>query len=553
MKAARVATDPMRHLDFVAHVELVDKGLDTRRNQVVVKNKTFDKYSQTEAILITCACRLVPVVCVQDKVLTIIKNLGMNTPTSSQCPFHVNQLPNAPPLQPLGAWPPGPVSGVTGWGILRAMSEDILGSAARWQEVHGDVVHLRIWPEHQISVTDPTLARELLVSHHDAIIRWERGMRVFSDLHGHSVFIAEGQAWRNKRHGLQKSFSRKSVNAMLPAITASAERAFDQWPTINKAWPIEEALTTLTMNVIMRVIFSSDIGDDARSAERAVRTVIGEANSELFWPVSSPNSMPWKRPKRKALATLNSLINRNIKSRLKDHCSTWSDDLLSTLLRLHQDDTVAWPLDAVRDECMTAFLAGHETVAATLTWWSWCMASNPAAQEAARREVKEVLGDRTPTESDLARLSYLKQTLEETLRLYPSAPVLNSRRSTLPITLGGWQLPAGTMFMVPVQLMHHDPRWFHDPLNFKPERFATDANEIPRGAYIPFGVGPRVCLGLHLAMNEMIVIASMLLQRFSVSVPKGTSPPLPTLKVSLRPKESLELTIGPIPQLTVAK
>jgi cytochrome P450 len=470
--------------------------------------------------------------------------------SSSSCPFHVNEPPVAP-LQPLGAWPPGPASGVTGWGLLRSMSKDILGSVTAWQKVHGEVVHLRIWPEHQIIVTDPALARELLVSHHHAIIRWERGMRVFSDLHGHSVFIAEGQAWRNKRHGLQKSFSPKTVNAMLPAINASTERAFDRWPNVSKEFKIEAALTALTMDVIMNVIFSSDIGDDARSAELAVRTVIDEANAEMFWPVSAPNFMPWKHPKRAALATLNRLIDKNIKSRLNEHQTTWPDDLLSAVLRLHQDDKFAWPMDAVRDECMTAFLAGHEAVAATLTWWAWCMASNPTIQAIARLEVNNILGDRAPTESEIASLSYLKQTLEETLRLYPSAPMLNSRRSTLPITLGGWQLPAGTMFMLPIQLMHHDPRWFPDPLSFKPERFAADAKEIPRGVYIPFGVGPRVCLGLHVAMTEMIAVAAMILQRFTLSVPLGESPPQPVLKVSLRPKDALELEINSVGNLTV--
>ena len=99
--------------------------------------------------------------------------------------------------------------------------------------------------------------------------------------------------------------------------------------------------------------------------------------------------------------------------------------------------------------------------------------------------------------------------------------------------------------MVPVQIMHHDPRWFADPLRFKPERFEPGAKEIPRGAYMPFGVGPRVCLGLHLAMTEMVSIAAMLLQRFTFTVPSDASPPEPVLKVSLRPKEALHLELRP--------
>jgi cytochrome P450 len=171
------------------------------------------------------------------------------------------------------------------------------------------------------------------------------------------------------------------------------------------------------------------------------------------------------------------------------------------------------------------------------------MASNPAAQDAAQREVASVLQGRVPTAQDLPELAYLAATLQETLRLYPAAPVLLSRRSVRPITLGGWQLPARTMFMVPVQLMHHDPRSFPEPLAFRPERFGADAPAIPRGAFMPFGTGPRVCLGQHLALAEMTVIAAMFLQRFSVRVPEGASPPTPVLNITLRPEKALRLTL----------
>ena len=134
-------------------------------------------------------------------------------------------------------------------------------------------------------------------------------------------------------------------------------------------------------------------------------------------------------------------------------------------------------------------------------------------------------------------------TLQETLRLYPAAPVLLSRRSTKAFTLGGWQLPARTMFTVPVQLMQHDARWFPDPATFRPERFSDDAPAVPRGAFMPFGAGPRVCLGQHLALAEMTVIAAMFLQRFSVTAPEGMAPPTPVLNITLRPEKPLRLTL----------
>lgn len=409
------------------------------------------------------------------------------------------------------------------------------------------MVHLRIWPEHQVVVSEPRLVRELLVDHHDALIRWERGIQVFSQLHGHSVLIAEGGPWRSKRHALQPGFAPKPVQSFVPAIAGAAAKAFAQWRTGDGEWPVESALTSLAMDVIVRMMFSSEIDEDARIAEQAVHHVSVAGNAEMFWPASWPDWMPWKRTKRRAIRLLDRLIDGYIRTRLLMAPAAWPRDLLSRLLELHRDDPSAWPLRAVRDECMTIFLAGHETTAASLTWWTWCMAENPEAQAAARQEVQEILHGEMPAADKLPALGYLMQTLQETLRLYPAAPVLLTRRSVRPVTLGGWQLPGGTMFTVPVQLMHHDPRWFPEPHAYRPERFSKDAPPIPRGAFMPFGTGPRVCLGQHLAMSEMMVIAAMFLQRFSVSVPAGTPAPEAVFNITLRPRQPLCLKLSACP------
>jgi cytochrome P450 len=470
----------------------------------------------------------------------------MKPPTSSDCPFHADAGGTAPVLHlhPPGCWPPGPPSGLTGWSLLRRMARDLPGALAEWRQDYGGLVHLRIWPEHQIVVSEPQFVRELLVNHHDALVRWERCIEVFSQLHGRSVLIAEGKPWRSRRHALQPGFSPKAVQSFVPAISAAAAKAFLQWRTGDASWPIESSMTSLAMDVIVRMMFSSEIDEDARTAERAVHDTAVAGNAEMYWPASWPDWMPWKRAKRQALYVLNRLIGRHIQARLMLAPATWPEDLLSQLLALHREDPAAWPLKTVRDECMTAFLAGHETAAATLTWWTWCMAANPQAQAAARQEIHAVLQGRTPSAHDLPSLAYLTQTLQETLRLYPAAPVLLTRRSLRAVTLGAWQLPARTMFTVPVQLMHHDPRWFPDPQAFRPERFGTDAPGFPRGAFMPFGTGPRVCLGQHLAMTEMTIIAAMFLQRFAVTVPDGMTAPRALFNITLRPELPLRLKLS---------
>nr|WP_269767125.1 cytochrome P450 [Burkholderia ubonensis] len=270
----------------------------------------------------------------------------MNTPSPDQCPFHADAPSPAPVLHPPGVWPPGPRAGLTGWGLLRAMSRDLIGTLAGWRQTYGDVVHLRMWPEHAVVVTDPQLVRDLLVTHHDALVRWERGIRVFGEVHGHSVLIAEGGAWRDKRHALQPGFMPKAVQGFVPTIAATAGHALAQWPAHDPRWPIESALTSLAMDVIVRTMFSDVIGDDARDAEAAVRTVSAAANAEFYQPWSAPDWMPWKRRKARASAVLNGLIDRQLHARLDVPDSAWPDDLLSRLLRLHRANARIWPLRA---------------------------------------------------------------------------------------------------------------------------------------------------------------------------------------------------------------
>lgn len=466
-------------------------------------------------------------------------------PNAGQCPFA--QAAPGQAQTAASAWPPGPASGLTGWGLLRRMSRDLLGTLAQWREEHGDAVHLRIWPEHQVVVTHPDLVRELLVGQHDALVRWEHGISVFAQLHGHSVLVSEGQPWRSKRQALLPAFSPKAVQAQIPALADAAQAALEHWPCQSGDWPMEQALTALTMDVIMRLVFSGAIGEDARAAEQAIREVSRAANQEFFWPLRWPDSMPWKRRKRQALAWLRGFIDRQVQLRLAQDAEDWPEDLLSRLLRLHRDDAQAWTLQAVRDECVTAFLAGHETVASSLTWWSWCMATHPEAQQKVADEVQAQLQGRAPTAQDLPALRQLGFSLQEAMRLYPAAPVLISRRCTRPVQLGPWCLPARTMFMIAPGLMQRDARWFPQPDAFQPQRFADDdrdgAPAAPRGSWMPFGTGPRVCLGQHLASTEMTVVAAMLLQRLRLSVPEGAGAPRPVLQVTLRPSTPLRLRL----------
>jgi len=160
--------------------------------------------------------------------------------------------------------------------------------------------------------------------------------------------------------------------------------------------------------------------------------------------------------------------------------------------------------------------------------------------------VDAALGGRMPGHADLARLPYLAQTMKETLRLRPPAAALFTREAVEDVQIGPWTVPRGALVLVTPYVVHHDPRWFAEPERFDPDRFAPErADALPRGAYIPFGLGQRVCIGNNFAMMEMVLIAALLLQRFELGWPAGAPAPRPKLHVTLRPEHGLRLLLRP--------
>ncbi|OWQ84797.1 hypothetical protein CDN99_23655 [Roseateles aquatilis] len=451
------------------------------------------------------------------------------------------------------------------------MRRDYLGHMHALQRAHGDVVLQRLLGLNDYNFFHPDHVRELLIAGHDGMIRWERATQVFADAHGQSVLVAEGPAWQRQRKLLQPGFSPHRVQGFVPLMVDAGRRALDRRASRNAGTgagvdgdvgvhsgagtgavvDFEQAMTLLTMDVILQTLFSAGGADGGTSsaAAWAVHELGRVAMGEMYVPVSAPSWAPWKSGKRRALRHLDALIRGHLSLR-RDQLrrgATAPDDLLAMLMALRDED--GRPLDdtALRDECMTIFLAGHETSAAALTWWGWCMAAHPEAQRRAADEVDAVLGGSAPTAADLTRLPWLSLCIKEVLRLYPPAPALFSRQTTADLEIAGLKLPRGAMLRFTPGVIQRDPRWFDEPDAFRPERFDPGAGhrEIPRGAWMPFGVGPRVCLGSHFALTEITLIAAMVLQRHRLAPVPEAPPPEPVLQITLRPRRPLRLRLSP--------
>lgn len=430
------------------------------------------------------------------------------------------------------------------WGlpVLAAMRRDYLAVIGA-QRALGDLVGQRILAERGVDVFDPALLREVMVEHADALVRWERGPEVFAELMGQSVLVTEGPTWQRQRRMLMQAFTPKRVAGYAALMTEAAAGGLARVRDGEVA--MDGLYSHLTMDVISRTLFSAPIGDDTAAAADAVQVLSEMALREMFWPLTLPDwlPLPGKAAKRRAHRLIRGLVSRQIDTHRG--AAAASPDLLGMLLSLRDEVSgEALSPQEVYDQCMVSFQAGHETSATALLWWSWLMAAHPEAQARARAEVDALLAGRVPTADDAAALPFLSATLKEAMRLYPPVAAMLTRRLTRDISLGGVRLPARTLIRVTPWLLHRDPRWWpREPEGFLPERFLPDApDEIPRGAYIPFGLGPRVCLGQHFAVLEMTLIAALVLQRFELG-PVGTAVPKPRMAVTLRPEGGLTLRL----------
>ena len=430
---------------------------------------------------------------------------------------------------------------------LRRMQHDFLGFWRDAHDTHGDAVYVKLGYVDYYAFRHPEQIREVLVENAHAFVRWERHVEVLAQLHGQSLLVTEGAQWRQQRRMLQPGFSPKRFDAYAHQMLDAIAETLDGLPGDGATTvDFEHAMNMLAADVILRTMFSARFGKDTGGVERAVRTLVDVGYREMFLPFALPGWLPYpgRNEKRAAINLLDELIRSHITARRA--APEPGDDLLGMLLAATDDEGGGAVLgdDGVRDQLMTAFLAGHETTAAALAWAGWALAAHPEVAARAAEEVDRVLGARAPRYADVGELAWLGMVVREVMRLYSPSPGLLARRAVLDVRIGDWLVPKGSVVSILSVLPHHDARWFAQPERFDPSRFAPDAaREIPRGAYLPFGAGPRVCIGNSFATVEMTLALAMLLQRFTVRPAPGQDAPVARMGVTLRPEGGLRLVL----------
>lgn len=396
-------------------------------------------------------------------------------------------------------------------------------------------------------VTDPALIETILLKAAESFPKTRLDRRVLSPVVGEGLLTAEGDHWRWQRKLASPLFRQAEILKYVPAIVATANEQIAHWKrTGNPLEPdIPEDMTELTFAVIARTVLAGINEKDAASVKAAGRAYLDKITWEiaaalLLWPdwVWHPGKHRMQRASREVRLAVHNLLDQR-----RAH-STEGEDLVARMLSAVNPDTGAVMTDAqIVDNLATFLLAGHETTAKALAWTLYLLARAPQWQERCRREVLEVTNGGPMEAQHVGALPTLARVVKEAMRLYPPVPVM-TRVAAADVTLGETRLSNPTLVVIPIYAVHRHTKLWPDPSRFDPDRFLPEHEAAyPRTQYMPFGYGPRVCIGSAFAMTETVAVLATLLQNVRLSW-DGRSNPEPVSRVTLRPKGKLGVKIS---------
>ncbi len=387
-----------------------------------------------------------------------------------------------------------------------------------WQQ-YGDLfyAHLPLMPRLYF-VLDPTEVYDLLVKQKPMLEKPGLMRRFLQSSFGDGLFTSRGDLWRQQRKLMQPTFHHTQINRYAGQIVRHTEAMLAGWQE-GDVVAIDEAMHALTFTIIVDALFSARVSGETTTVHQAIHD-LGQglaAQSQSLFLALLPEWMPWPalRQKRRGAQTLDRLVYEMIAERRALGGSDRPADLLSILLFTRDEETGATMSDRqLRDELVTLYIAGHETTAVLLNW-TWVLLSQHSEVAAAlQAELDAVLNSRRPTFEDIPHLAFTGAIIKEVLRLYPPAWFL-FREAPAGLTMRGEAVPAKSILFMFPYAVHRDGRWYQEPQAFRPGRWLEGLEQsLPKGAYFPFGLGPRTCIGNGFAQMEAQLILATIAQRF---------------------------------------
>lgn len=416
-------------------------------------------------------------------------------------------------------------------------------------ETYGDIAHYKIAWNHILFLNHPDYIREILVVQNDNFIK-ERTVQRTRMLLGEGMITAEGAKHRAQRQVAQPAFHRQRIPQYADMIVREAVRMRDSWRDGERR-DVARDMMHLTLNVVAQTLFATDLyqdsGAEVRELADAINRIMGLYNflvllpaAELLVHVRPPGLAAFVRARKRIDAVVYRMIAAHRERQLNEHKSD-QPSLLDMMLAASPDRSTESE-QALRDQVITIFLAGYETVANALSWTWYLLSQNPQCERRFHEEIDRELGSRLPTFEDVPRLKYIEMVMAESMRLYPPAWAMG-RYARNDFRLGEYVLPAKTTVLMSQFITHRDPRFFPDPLRFDPARFTPEnISRRQKFTYFPFGAGFRQCIGESFAWMEGVLLLATLGQKWSLSLAPGHRVE-PEPLITLRPKYGMQMDV----------
>lgn len=441
------------------------------------------------------------------------------------------------------------VPGPSGGDMLRAMAgirRDPIAFLTRVTDRHGDVVAFPVPGPPALLLNDPEDVTRVLRTASRSWTKDTRQWAALTEVVGPGLLASDQPAWITRRRAAAPAFHHERLQALGADVAAAADDAIAAHlgaddPRVAAGETVDVAALThrIGLDVVGRLLFSQDLSGHARSVLRASSAgsdaIVRYGQSMVPLPrwVPTPAHLRLRGARRRLTATTATIIAERRAVTDARGGPSYGEDLLGLLLDAGLTDS------EVGDELATMVVAGHETVAAALTWTLMLLAEHPEVQEQVATEVAALPGP-PPLIGGAQALPWTRAAIDEALRLYPPAWVL-SRRAREPVTLAGREFGAGTLVIISPYVLQRRPQHWPDPLRFDPSRFLGRSTRHP--AYVPFGDGPRLCIGRELALGEMVVVLARLLSRFRVEVPPGWVRPPYEIGAAIHPRGGMPLVL----------
>jgi cytochrome P450 len=459
---------------------------------------------------------------------TIIMTTLLNQPSGSFL-----AQPKSAPLPPSTA----------GWpliGALPALVSQQIDFLPAAQQRYGDIYMLDLGMTKAIVLNHPDHAQHVFRDHARNYEKGGKFWEIIRELLGNGLVVSEGAFWLRQRRMLQPQFHRQRLAALTALMSEAIAEALQSWPTAGKQ-PLElgKAFADMTMRIITRTMFGGGLEQSEIEQVSAALTYAVNYTMPAMITRSLPTWLFAARERRfqEAVAQIDAVVYKVIeRSRAAIQAGDYADNLLSMMLTLVDEESGEGMTDQqMRDETMTIFLAGYETTSVALTWALPLLLHHPEYLQKVQNEIDTVLGGQPVTFSTVGQLSYTRMVLQEVLRLRPPASWL-PRVAVEDDEIAGYRIPAGSMVVLPIYMYHHHPAFWEQPTVFDPERFSPERSAGRHAfAWMPFGAGPRLCIGRDFAMLEGQMILATVLQQFTLTA-LSKEMPLPQLAATLKPR-----------------